>query len=69
MRTRQKFSISSYSTIKISNDVIECFNQLGLPVIYYDWYYTVVSVTLATYKKTSAHVVLIFFSFNLLSLA
>ncbi|CDT79596.1 hypothetical protein VCR15J2_630237 [Vibrio coralliirubri] len=40
MRTRQKFSISSYSTIKISNDVIECFNQLGRPVIYYDWNYT-----------------------------
>ncbi|CAK1717856.1 hypothetical protein VCRA2122O12_80114 [Vibrio crassostreae] len=38
MRTRQKLSTSSYSTIKVSNDVIERFNKLGRAVIYYDWY-------------------------------
>ncbi|CDT83161.1 hypothetical protein VCR31J2_1350066 [Vibrio coralliirubri] len=41
MRTTQDFLISSYSTIKNSNEVIEVFNKLGRPVIYYDWYINV----------------------------
>nr|PMG86509.1 hypothetical protein BCU82_13095 [Vibrio cyclitrophicus] len=35
---RQEVSISRYSTIKNSNDVIEVFNKLGVPVIYCDRY-------------------------------
>ncbi|OED75329.1 hypothetical protein OAS_16730 [Vibrio cyclitrophicus ZF65] len=35
---RQEVSVSRYSTIKSSNDVIEVFNKPGVPVIYCDWY-------------------------------
>ncbi|OEE04277.1 hypothetical protein OC7_10560 [Vibrio cyclitrophicus ZF270] len=35
---RQEVSISRYSTIKNSHDVIEVFNKLGAPVIYCNWY-------------------------------
>lgn len=35
---RQEVSVSRYSTIKSSNDVIEVFNKLGAPVIYCNWY-------------------------------
>ncbi|CAK1750932.1 hypothetical protein VCRA2119O147_2890002 [Vibrio crassostreae] len=34
MRTRQSFSISSYSTIKNFNAVIERFNKLECAIIY-----------------------------------
>ena len=48
---RLEFSVSRYSTIKSSNDVIAVFNRPGVPVIYCDWY----SIGLKKSQKKRPH--------------